>query len=110
MTDSLWRKRQEPEQEPVAWMYQCSADSSGPVLMQHKKDWAESGSGLWTETPLYTTPPQRKPLTDEEVSDQQCRRLLYGFMLDFNAVGFEQAGRNLHRSIKEAAHGIKEAA
>jgi hypothetical protein len=42
-----------------------------------------------------------------KVSDQQCRRLLYGFMLDFNAVGFEQAGRNLHRAMKEAAHGIK---
>ena len=44
------------QQEPVAWMYQCSADSSGPVFMQHKRDWAESGSGLWTETPLYTSP------------------------------------------------------
>ncbi len=58
---------------------------------------------------LYTSPPaQRNPLTDEKVSDQQCRRLLYGFMLDFNAVGFEQAGRNLHRAMKEAARGIKE--
>lgn len=47
-----------------------------------------------------------EPLTDKAVSDQQCRRLLYGFMLDFNAVGFEQAGRNLHRAMKEAVHGI----
>ena len=50
-----------PAQEPVAWMYQCSADSSGPVFMQHKRDWAESGSGLWTEKPLYTSPPASKP-------------------------------------------------
>ena len=45
------------QQEPVAWMYQCSADNSGPVLMQHKQDWAKSGSGLWTEVPLFTSPP-----------------------------------------------------
>ena len=50
--------------------------------------------------------PEQEPVG--KVSDQQCRRLLYGFMLDFNAVGFEQAGRNLHRAMKEAAHGIKE--
>ena len=58
--------------EPVAWMYQCSADNSGPVLMQHKQDWAKSGSGLWTEAPLYTSPPAQrqrsvKPLTNEEI-------------------------------------------
>lgn len=52
------------DSEPVAWMYQCSADKSGPVLMEHKQDWAESGSGLWKETPLYTAPqPQPQPLT-----------------------------------------------
>ena len=50
--------------------------------------------------------PEQEPVG--KVSDQQCRRLLYGFMLDFNAVGFEQAGRNLHRAMKEAAHGTKE--
>ena len=55
---------QPAQQEPVAWMYQCSADSSGPVLMQHKKDWAESGSGLWTETPLYTSPQPSKSRSD----------------------------------------------
>lgn len=44
----------QPVQEPVAWMYQCSADTSGPVLLQHKTNWAESGTGLWVETPLYT--------------------------------------------------------
>ena len=60
------------QQEPVAWMYQCSADSSGPVFMQHKRDWAESGSGLWTEKPLYTSPPASKPwvgLTRDERMD-----------------------------------------
>jgi len=48
----------QPAQEPVAWMYQCTADNSGPVLLRHRTNWAESGSGLWIETPLYTAPPQ----------------------------------------------------
>jgi hypothetical protein len=49
--------------EPVAWMYQCTADNSGPVLLQHRTNWAESCTGLWIETPLYTTPPaaQQEP-------------------------------------------------
>ena len=79
--------------EPVAWMYQCSADSSGPVLMQHKKDWAESGSGLWVETPLYTTPPQRKPLPPMspcEMTQAEGKMFKLGWL------------------ECEAAHGIKE--
>ena len=35
-----------------------------------------------------------------QVSEYDCRKLLYGFMLDCNAVGLEQAGKNLHRSMK----------
>ena len=58
----------QPAQEPVAWMYQCTADNSGPVLLRHRTNWAESNSGLWTETPLYTAPPQRPwvGLTDSD--------------------------------------------
>ena len=48
-----------PAQEPVAWMYQCTVDNSEPVLLRKKQNWAESGTGLWVETPLSTTPPQR---------------------------------------------------
>jgi hypothetical protein len=54
----------QPEQEPVAWMYQCTADNSGPVLLQQKQNWAESGTGLWIETPLYTTPPAQPAVPD----------------------------------------------
>ena len=42
----------------------------------------------------------------EPVADHVCRRLLYGFMLDCNAVGLEQAGKNLQKGMKQAAHGI----
>ena len=47
--------------------------------------------------PLYTTPPQRKPLTDEEI-------LTYRHMIDWTA---EWSYINFARAI-EAAHGIKE--
>jgi len=44
--------------------------------------------------------PMKQPLP-VQVSEYECRKLLYGFMLDCNAVGLEQAGKNLHRSMKE---------
>jgi uncharacterized protein YPO0396 len=39
----------------------------------------------------------------DELNDElnECRKRLYGFMLDCNAVGLEQAGKNLHRGLKE---------
>ena len=59
----------QPAQEPIAWMYQCTADNLGSVLLQHRTNLAESGSGLWIETPLYTAPPQRTwvGLTEDEI-------------------------------------------
>jgi hypothetical protein len=44
------------KQEPVAWMYKCTADNSDPVLLREKQNWAKSGTGLWVETPLYPPP------------------------------------------------------
>jgi hypothetical protein len=47
----------QPEQEPVAW------------LRQRDNTLAVNDGGLFGSdwTPLYTAPPQRKPLTDEKV-------------------------------------------
>ncbi len=61
----------QPAQEPVAWMYQCSADNNSKVLMSKKQNWADSGSGLWKEKPLYTTPLQRPwvGLTQEQFTE-----------------------------------------
>jgi hypothetical protein len=47
-------------QKPVAWMYRCSHDNS-VVILQEKQNWADSGSGLWTEAALYTAPPKFTP-------------------------------------------------
>ena len=69
------------EQEPVAWI-----TKTGSVW---KTKWDDS------DIPLYTTPPQRKPLTDEQIAEL-CRSL--------PATQYTTA---FARAI-EAAHGIKE--
>lgn len=47
----------EPEQEPVAWWHQKSDTFTSGNLISNFDEW----------TPLYTTPPQRKPLTHVEI-------------------------------------------
>ena len=73
----------QPEQEPVAWM-----NDMGTHI-----DLNVSGRGI----PLYTTPPQRKPLTDEDVE-----RIVREARVGEHGIGYTIA-----RAI-EAAHGIKE--
>ena len=45
----------EPEPEPVAWQWKDGTLTNDP----------DRADGTWT--PLYAHPPQRKPLTDEEI-------------------------------------------
>ena len=78
----------QPEQEPVAWVVYSSAEND--IV------WADKGKRLKQNTPLYTTPPQRKPLTDEEI-DELSRSMVKG----------DKSVNWLCRAI-EAAHGIKE--
>ncbi len=52
----------EPEQEPVAWMHKKTDLLRKETNKPKGADW---DSDHWT--PLYTHPPQRKPLTDEEI-------------------------------------------
>jgi hypothetical protein len=47
----------EPAQEPVAWAKFSAKGNIIDLLSEPDDDY----------TPLYTTPPQRKPLTDEEI-------------------------------------------
>jgi len=95
---------QQPENEPVAWIIW----TFGPVRAFLKKDEAmveyerlniqypEPARKLLS---LYTTPPQRKPLTDEEIQD-----LLMPVRISGDGYYLRIA-----RAI-EAAHGIKEEA
>ena len=50
---------QRTEQEPVAWF--------SPSGNLYKTRFHAAANGEQVVTPLYTTPPQRKPLTDEEI-------------------------------------------
>ena len=52
----------QPEQEPVAWM-----SDVGSVASAHEKKMGYVLESAFTN-PLYTTPPQRKPLTDEDIA------------------------------------------
>ena len=73
-----------PDQEPVAWM-----NDMGTHI-----DLNVSGRGI----PLYTTPPQRKPLTDEEM-----KKIWYAMQNIMGWYSFEEVARAI-----EAAHNIKE--
>ena len=72
----------EPEQEPVAWM-----DADGNV--------SDNNDHKCFPMPLYTTQPQRKPLTSQEIG---------AILEDINAFGTRLY--TFARAI-EAAHGIK---
>jgi len=96
------RLGQEIEQEPVAWL-------DGPHLvvrsdmrdrLNYKGPWVDLGRAIpdkWTPI-LYTTPPQRNPLTGEQISAIGSKI----FPSTWNIRHLEFA-----RAI-EAAHGIKE--
>jgi hypothetical protein len=80
------------EQEPVAWVGDISEDS--PLILE--------APTMWQAAPLYTTPPKRKPLTDQRINEvyqeATCQSLR---PQDYKLV------REFARAI-EAAHDIKE--
>ena len=63
--DDLRAALAQPEQEPVAWRYLDDPFGSNEYLITDDPESAK-GPG-WT--PLYTDPPQRKPLTKEEIHE-----------------------------------------
>ena len=80
----------QPEQEPVAWMYTSHWKGDERFITRYQSELTVyKADKVW---PLYTTPPQRKPLTDEEIGK------IAGETLD---------PWSCARAI-EAAHGIKE--
>ena len=90
----------QPEQEPVAWYTEDHLTDRSATTYSKDMAYRWECKG-WPVTPLYTIPPQRKPLTNGEIytayitaTDQTLRpqdeRLAFAFA----------------RAI-EAAHGIK---
>ncbi len=85
------------KQEPVAWM---SKTGHGTYWREHitqtLREMEFGGRPIWT--PLYTAPPQRQPLSQQEI-DEIIMQHTGGFIGGMHFV-------RLARAI-EAAHGIK---
>jgi len=84
----------QPEQEPVAWITEkISGPTKGYMTVTFNKDtgWKNARS-----IPLYESPPQRKPLTDEEI-----RKAKHHMVDGAYQYSFMQGVR-----YAEAAHGI----
>jgi hypothetical protein len=84
----------QPEQEPVA---EIVSDTFGCLSTKWRDEWTPNEGDK-----LYTTPPQRKPLTDDEIwKNDNIMAANSGYGADFETL------RQVIRAI-EAAHGIKE--
>ncbi|NCX55644.1 MAG: hypothetical protein EBW87_00380 [Burkholderiaceae bacterium] len=85
----------EAKDEPVAWMRDDSVTAD--------TIWGKYGPKkvFDSDMPLYTTPPQRKPLTDDEIQDA-----LEAEFLGCDTKRNWQDDLRVARAI-EAAHGIK---
>ena len=84
----------QPEQEPVAWF--------SPSGNLYKTRFHATANGEQAVTPLYTTPPQRKPLTNGEIYTAYITATNQTLRATDERLAFAFA-----RAI-EAAHGIKE--
>jgi hypothetical protein len=82
----------EAKDEPVAWYDSVSGWTDFHSFKPTRKP--SSPSAEWL--PLYATPPQRKPLTDEEIKEMFAKQRMV-----YNTDGVLFA-----RAI-EAAHGVK---
>ena len=88
----------QPEQEP-----KC-----GAIIEVFGKDWRleylslpVGKHKLYTQQYTYTTPPQRKPLTDEDLRKLADKHLFY------QPEGYEVSGVFAFARAIEVAHGIK---
>jgi hypothetical protein len=89
----------EPVQEPVAWIH---ADPDKPRV--RFLEWSEDArQRRWVKTPLYLAPPQRKPLTDEEIVRIFETPELAGTHFQTPTIKAIAVARAIER-----AHGIKE--
>ena len=87
------------EQEPVGEAYLCD---SCHTPFDGAFQCPSCGHGRATREPVYTTPAQRKPLTDEQIEPIAIDVLGYGALRKQDMELFTQSVRAI-----EAAHGIK---
>ena len=89
-------------QEPVAWVSEDVCEGQY-IDGRPRKIWWECEKGVGTA--FYTTPPQRKPLTDKDILADETLRYYFG--QNGGAGPVSKQGRRVVDAI-EAAHGIKE--
>lgn len=77
------------EQKPVAWVW---VNNKGWL------NYGETPHDVFKSSPLYTHPPQRKPLTDEQAMDAYFETPPFGTYKEAFIAGIR---------FIEAAHGIK---
>jgi len=85
------------QDEPVAMRYDFDGYGYKYIDSGSGSDWQTREKGA---EPLYTTPQQRKPLTDEQIEE-----IADGYLVDYRIPA--GCAWNFARDI-EAAHGIKE--
>ena len=103
---------QVPVQEPVAWYFEARHIDSAWAAAVTLKHPGPEGKYMRKVTPLYTAPPQRKPLTEEEI-DKVSRRWVpvAAYMglhehAEMTQKQAQQSIRSFARAI-EKAHGIE---
>ena len=89
---TLKQALEQPEPEPVAWM-----DEEKKVIYWHNTHETDDYHGFKRTTPLYTSPPKREPLTDEEIAL---------IVAECASSAHRHDDFSFARAI-EAAHGIK---
>jgi len=86
----------QPEQEPAEWMNDVYEESRKNYKLETSRVAFQAGA-IFARRLIYTTPPQRKPLTDEEIAKTWDELIKY-------APGDIRL-KEFARAI-EAAHGI----
>ena len=99
--DRKLAEMEQPVQEPVAWRHKGAGHFTVTPLVSKFPEWE----------PLYTAPPQRQPLTEDEIdaSTAQERDALLDHIYEYGtaAEGVLERIRKLCRAT-EQAHGIGE--
>jgi hypothetical protein len=90
----------QPEQEPVATL-----DDLEQEIYENTRQFVSRDVMEWMLKRYYTTPPQRKPLTDKQILADETLRYYFG--LNGGAGPVSKQGRKIVNAI-EAFHNIKE--
>ena len=108
MWDALaaWQRTQSAWVPDVSAMARVLSDRSADACNIDRIDnWAMYGQEYIEDVQamLAAAPAQPAVHDNGEVSDANCRRLLFAFGLECNTIGLMGAAENLHKGMKEVA-------